>query len=258
MPVRDVRFERGSALVHYVTSASEVCGLRHMNPTHLHPGGTLAAAVGVFFLIGTGLAAAQRAAPAEREVRRGQPVREEDEGPKDGDARAARRAAFYNRLAAKAEAGQRGNSTRLSHYLDVFKREVVKDARVFAFDVRARVAGGGGGAIVLEGFIEYTEQRDELRSFLRALGFEGIDDQTATAPAAAGAGASGLGLVTSPRAFLYDRIATPRETVSECTIGEAVYLLSDERDGYFLCHAGDGYVGYVRAEHVLRVDQRAF
>ena len=232
--------------------------MRHTNPTHLQKAGTLAAGMVLLVLIGIRLAAAQPAAPAEPELRRGQPVREEEDGPENGDGRAGRRTAFYRRLAAKAEGGQRGNPARLSHYLDVFKREVVKDARLFAFDVRARTAADGAGAIVLEGFIEYVEQRDALLSFLRALGFDRIDDHIETATEAVAPGASRLGLVTSPRAFLFDRTATPRETVSECTIGEAVYLLSDEQDGHFLCHAGDGYVGYVGAGHVLRVDQRAF
>ena len=229
-----------------------------MNSMHLHSAGRLAAGLLVLFVVAALLAAAEPAAPAEAEVRRGQLVREEDEGAERDDARAVRRAAFYDRLAAKAEAGGRGDSARLSHYLEVFKREVVKDARLFAFDVRARAVADGGGAVILDGFIEYVEQRDALLSFLRALGFDRIDDRVAIAPAAVGGGASPLALVKSPRAFLFDRTAAPRETVSECTVGEAVYLLSDERDGYFLCHAGDGYVGYVRAEHVLRVDQKAF
>ena len=199
----------------------------------------------------------QSPAASETQIRRGVPVR--DEGREDEDARAGRRAVFFGRLAGKAEADRRGRPERLTHYLEVFKRELIKDARLFAFDVRGRVSSGdAGGAVVLEGFAEFSEQRDALISFLRALGFDKIEDRTAAAPAAVDAAAKSFGLVTKPRTFLFDRTSTPRETVSECTIGEGLYLLQDEREGHLLCHASDGYVGYVPADHVMRVDARRF
>lgn len=196
------------------------------------------------------LPAQSPSASRSTELRRGLPVHDDAEGD---DARAGRRTAFYSRLAALAEPGGAGKRDRLSQYLELFKREVIRDARLFAFDVRAAVAAGAGDGITLDGLVEYVEQRDALLAFLRALGFANIDDRIRVAPAVAP-----FALVKHPRTFLFDRTTTPRETVSECTVGEPLYLLHDGQDGHLLCHAADGYVGYVRADHVVRVDERQF
>src|SRR5688572_14091932 len=187
------------------------------------------------------------------ELRRGLPTR----GSLDDEDPAERRAAFYHRLAGKAEPDRIGTPARLPQYLDLFKREVVKDARVFAFDVRAGAAADADARITLDGLMEYVEQRDALVAFLHALGFAKINDRIRIAPALA-PDETAFAIVKHPRTFLFDRTTSPRETISECTVGEPLYLLQEERDGHLLCHAGDGYVGYVRADHVLRVDQRQF
>jgi gamma-D-glutamyl-L-lysine dipeptidyl-peptidase len=189
------------------------------------------------------------------EIRGGLPMHDDVE---DDEARTKRSVAFYHRLAAKAELDRAGKLARLPQYLELFKREVVKDARLFAFDVRASAADGAGDAITLDGFSEYVEQRDAVVGFLHALGFAKIDDRIKIAPAFA-PDAKTFAIVNHPRTFLFDHASSPaRETVSECTVGEPLYLLQDENDGHLLCHASDGYVGYVRAEHVVRVDQRQF
>lgn len=229
--------------------------MRRSNCTHLRAVATSIVIAALFALLAGNRSPAQQPSPAAPEIRRGLPV---DGGGEEMHRPTTRRKAFHDRLAGKAEPDRRGRRDRLPQYLELFKRDVVKDARLFAFDVRGRTSGSDDAKIVLDGFIEYPEQRDCLVSFLRALGFDRIEDHIATAPAAVGPEAKPFALVTSARTFLFDRTTSPRETVSECIIGEPLYLLTDEQDGHFLCHAADGYVGYVQANQVLRVDQKRF
>lgn len=250
----DAVAQKRYAHVLYVTSAWEVYGLRGTRFKQLRTAAFLAIAwmLGCFHSMHWSFATTPPTSQPT-ELRRGLPMH----GLGDAEDPAERRAAVYNRLADKAEPDRIGKPARLPQYLDLFKREVVKDARLFAFDVRAAAAADADGRITLNGLIEYVEQRDALVAFLHALGFAKVDDRIRIAPDLA-RDAKAFAIVQHPRTFLFDRTSSPRETVSECTVGEPLYLLQEEQDGLLLCHAGDGYVGYVRADHVLRIDQRRF
>src|SRR5687767_3141493 len=168
------------ARVMYVTSAREVYGLRGTRFKQLNT----AACLAVVWMLGCFhsrrvVFATTPPTTQPTELRRGLPTR----GSLDDEDPAERRAAFYHRLAGKAEPDRIGTPARLPQYLDLFKREVVKDARVYAFDVRAGAAADADARITLDGLIEYVEQRDALVAFLHALGFAKINDRIRIAPA---------------------------------------------------------------------------
>ena len=69
--------------------------------------------------------------------------------------------------------------------------------------------------------------------------------------------------VFAAHAFLYDKPAGEqggrREQLTECVQGDVIYLLKDadggDQGGQVLCHAPDGYVGYIAADKIRRVDE---
>jgi hypothetical protein len=157
------------------------------------------------------------------------------------------------RFAAKIEPDLKGRPERVQQYVDFFRRELVSDARLFAFDVVAEATGNGG--VALTGYVEFPESRNALVNLLRTLGFE-VDDQLESLPGE-GLGEQRFGFVKSPHSLSYDRPRGRRGVVTDCLIGEPLYLLREDSDCY-LVHSGDGYLGYVRAADVERVDDAAF
>jgi cell wall-associated NlpC family hydrolase len=161
----------------------------------------------------------------------------------------------YERVIAKIEPSLKGDPSRAPLYLELFKREFVEDTRTFAFDVSG--AAGSGGRIVLSGHVEFPEHRQALATFFERLGLA-IDDQTELLPSAK-LGEKRFGVVTAPRTFVRDRpTGERRETLTECVKDDVVFLLKDAEGGQLLCHAPDGYVGYVAAADVRRIDGSEF
>lgn len=153
------------------------------------------------------------------------------------------------RVVAEIEPSLHGDPARIGVYISFFKHEFVRDPRMFAFDAVGKISVDG--TVVLTGYAEYQEHRDTLNQFLNLLGFHEIDNQIELLPAKL-LGDRPFAVVKSARATLYDRLAKPRENVSQALIGDPLFLLM-EVDGYYLCHAGDGYVGYIAASDVQRV-----
>jgi cell wall-associated NlpC family hydrolase len=61
-------------------------------------------------------------------------------------------------------------------------------------------------------------------------------------------------VVTAESAFLYHEPNLRSETVTQSKRGDTVFLLRGAEDGFYYCHAWDGYVGYVREAEVERAD----
>ena len=167
----------------------------------------------------------------------------------------------FDRAIAKIEPSLKGDPSRLPLYLELFQREFVEDTRTFAFDVTAAPpADAASGKVILRGHIEFAEHKTALAGFFDRLGMA-IDDQTEQLPSAR-LGEKRFGVITAPRTFVKDRpTGERRETLTECVAGDRIFLLK-EADGegnsgagaQLLCHAPDGYVGYVAAADVRRID----
>ncbi len=157
------------------------------------------------------------------------------------------------RLARRMEPDLAGKPERLRQYIDFLQSEIGNDKRLFAFHVEPEVVAGD--KVRLRGYTEFPETRDALVEYLRLLQFD-VDNQIETLPAEE-LGHKILGFMKAPRSFCYDKPGGRRTSESECLIGEPLFLLRKE-NGHLLVHTSEGYLGYVRADDVLRVDVAAF
>ena len=158
------------------------------------------------------------------------------------------------RLARQIEPKLVGRVERLQHYVEFFRLKLGNDTRLFAFDVAAEVADDG--RVLLRGYVEFPETRQALASYLEYLGFDKVDNQLATLPDA-NLGKKAFGLIKTRHSLSYDRPTEPRSVETDCLLGEPLYLLREEGD-HLLVHSGEGYLGYVAAADVHRVDAAAF
>jgi hypothetical protein len=157
------------------------------------------------------------------------------------------------RFARRIEPTLAGRADRLPQYVDFFRRELVSDARLFAFDVAAKA--GPDGRVKLRGYVEFPETHGALVNYLGVLGFE-VDDQLESLPAAH-LGERRFGFMKTSHTLSYDRPSGRRGVVTDCLLGEPLYLLRADA-GHFLVHSGEGYLGYVRAADVHRVNEAEF
>lgn len=166
----------------------------------------------------------------------------------------ARQSPALVRLAQQIEPDLAGRAERLSQYVDFFRLKLANDTRLIAFDV-ATVANAEG-QVELSGYVEFPETRAALVAFLGILGFDNLDNRLETLPAAS-LGDQLFGFVKTTHSLSYDRPKGPRNVVTDCLLGEPLYLLREEHD-HLLVHSGEGYLGYVLAADVHRVDASAF
>ena len=186
------------------------------------------------------------AATRPTEIRRGMEM---------GSSREERARRSYERVIAKIEPSLKGDPSRAALYLELFKREFVEDPRTFAFDVSG--SPDPSGTIVLSGHVEFDEHKQALAAFFQHLKLK-IDDRTELLPSAK-LGEKRFAVVTAPRTFIKDRpIGEGRETLTECEKDDRLFLLKEADGGQFLCHAPDGYVGYVAAADVRCIDASEF
>ncbi|MCA9236393.1 MAG: C40 family peptidase [Planctomycetales bacterium] len=158
------------------------------------------------------------------------------------------------RIAKKIEPDLQGRPKRLTQYVNFFQSQLGNDARLFAFDVDARV--DANGRVALEGYVEFPETRTGLEKFLHMLGFQDVDNRLQTLPAN-DVGDARFGLVKTTHTLSYDSPQQPRGVVTDCLLGEPLYVLREAGD-FLLVHSGEGYLGYVAAADVLRVEAAAF
>jgi cell wall-associated NlpC family hydrolase len=185
------------------------------------------------------------AAPAD-EIRRGLRM---------GGSPEERQRQAYDQAARRVEPSLKGTPERLPAYLEFFKRDFVRDPRVFAFNAQAEPQSDG--SVVLTGYAEYPEHKQSLERLLAALGFDKVRNDIEQLPSA-NLGDARFAIVSAPHALMYDKPAKPRETVTEAMIGDRLWLLKATDDGYFLCHSGEGYTGYIERAKVKVVSNDAF
>jgi gamma-D-glutamyl-L-lysine dipeptidyl-peptidase len=157
------------------------------------------------------------------------------------------------RVARKIEPDLKGRPERVQQYVDFFRRELVNDPRLIAFDVVAEAKGERG--VALQGCVEFPESRNALVKLFEALGFM-VDDRLESLPAE-NLGEKRYAIVKASHTLSYDRPKGRRAVVTDCLIGEPIYLLREDSD-HFLIHSGEGYLGYVRAADVHRMNAEEF
>ena len=161
--------------------------------------------------------------------------------------------AALKRIAQEVEPTFKGSQDHLAHYVNHFRHEVCNDVRLFAFNVGAAAEGKNG--VRLHGFVEFPETRNAIGEYFKALGFEPVENKIETLPAKE-LGDRKFGFIKAAHSLSY---AEPeeREVVTDCLLGEPLFLLRAEGD-HFLVHGGDGYLGWVAAGDVQQVDEKQF
>ncbi|MEM7311820.1 MAG: NlpC/P60 family protein [Planctomycetota bacterium] len=160
---------------------------------------------------------------------------------------------FFQKLGRKIEPDLKGNAARLNQYVRFYEKELANDARLFAFNVQA--SADGEGPVTLSGHVEFPEHRDAIEKLLITLGFSSVKNQIAMLPDP-NLGAKRFGVVRVANSLSYDS-PNSKEVVTECLLGEPLFLLKKVGD-YYLTHAGEGYLGYVAANDVLLMSEKQF
>ena len=167
-------------------------------------------------------------------------------GDREGRARQ-----FYERAIRKVEPSLKGEISRIPLYLELFKREFVEDPRTFAVELTNQ-------GTTLRGHVEFAEHKTALAQFFKHLGLD-VKDEVELLPSAA-LGENRFGVVTAAHTFVHSAPAAGRggraENFTDCLKGDVVFLLKDDGNGQLLCHAPDGYVGYINATDIRRIDEK--
>ncbi len=162
---------------------------------------------------------------------------------------------YFERAIRTVEPALVGSPDRLAVYLQLFQREFINDLRLFPCRIEAAV--GPAGRIALTGFVGFDENRAAAQRLFQYLGFDKVDNQIEVLPSPQ-LGDKRFGLIRATHSFSYDQPAGNREVVTDCLLGTPVYLLKEAAGGYFLCHAMEGYVGYVHGQDLCRLDAAEF
>lgn len=156
-------------------------------------------------------------------------------------------------LARRIEPKLAGKAERLPQYVTFFRKHMVDEPRLYLFDVQAEPDGDRGAT--LKGFVELNESRTAVAAYLEALGFAPVKNEIELAPVAA-LSDKRFGFVKTPHALCYEEPGAGL-VATDGFLGEPLLVLR-EQDGNLLVHCGDGYLGWVRAQDVHRVDAAAF
>lgn len=162
---------------------------------------------------------------------------------------------FYENVIRKVEPSLKGDAVRLPQYLDLFKREFVEDTRTFAIDIS--VSPLDDGVVSVIGRVEFEEHRRSLAEFLKHLGFV-VDLSGLNLCPTPELGDKRFAVVRENGAYIYAKTTTPRETLTESLKGDGLFLLAPADNDHYLCHAADGYVGYVAADAIERLTGEQF
>jgi hypothetical protein len=159
-----------------------------------------------------------------------------------------RRRAALDRMASLLGQFDPGDARDLQRCIDLARLQLVRDTRLFPFEVSGNVRQGRA---VLGGYVLFPEHKAALIELLRTLGSD-PEDHIQTGPLTSGDGLA-YGMVTSPLARLYSSPAPPRETVTELRAEDPVFLLKGAQE-HLLCLGPDGYSGYIAASDLRRID----
>ncbi len=196
--------------------------------------------------------AAQEIAPATAPATRPNEIRR---GIVMGDSPEQRGRRFYENVIRRVEPSLKGDPSRLPQYLELFEGEFVEDRRTFALDISADWRTDG--VVAVTGHLEFEEHRRSLAEFFKHLGFTADVSGIAVYPLES-LGEERFAILRAERAFIYDKPAAPRETLTESLKGDGLFLLSAAEEGHYRCHAADGYVGFVAAAAIERLRGEQF
>ena len=180
------------------------------------------------------------------EIRRGMRL-----GEQDGNSRRQR---YLERVISSVEPVLGGERDRVAAYINHFENELISNPKMFAFNVEGQWKDD---TLVLSGYVEFEENHRTLMDYIKYLGFEDVEDRERVLPSEP-LQAEKYGFVKSSRAKTYGNPVEPRETMTEDFIGDPLFILDYGEGDTYLVHSSEGYIGYIDAEHVVRVDAERF
>jgi hypothetical protein len=164
-------------------------------------------------------------------------------------------AKLYQRLARQIAPDGVGRPDRLDAYLQLFRRELVNDPRLFAFEVQAVYTDRQ--QVSLSGWVGYREHISALVDFLHCLGFEVLAEGVEVLPSVS-LGENRYGIIQTSHALSYEAPDAAREVVTDCLLGAPLFVLRECPGGFFFCQGMEGYLGYVRQEAIRRLNATEF
>jgi cell wall-associated NlpC family hydrolase len=204
------------------------------------------------------LAMAGAAAPGWAEVNPTSPEEAEGEirrGENTAQSWEQRAQARLQQSAVKIEPTLSGHPGRAQAYIDFFPTEFLDDPRQFPFKVEATEQQDG--TVALTGYVGFEENRTTLLQFLGVLGVQ-IGDETIEVLPSANLGEEKFGFVSVTAAPYW---AEPREGSERVTVGlmgDPVFLLRAEKDGFLLAMGNEGYVGHIHESNIVRTNAEGF
>ncbi len=191
-------------------------------------------------------AAFETARIARAEGRAASPTSRPATAPREPDAKIAATARRLWRAAAPPTDGAEAEGL-----IEQYVRRTVTDPTFFYLRTHVTRADD---AWIVSGATNCPPLRELPAAILAAVGAEPVRTEITLLPAAR-LGPRRYGVVCRPTVMVWN---APREGVgvqTQLLLGEPVFLLDESDDGTFLLlHGSDGYVGWVRADAVLRLD----
>lgn len=115
-----------------------------------------------------------------------------------------------------------------------------------------------GQRVIIGGSTNHTVLLDTLENALRSVGLKDVRNEMRLLPEQGRLDPDRwFGACVVPMAMTYGRPAEGGSLRTQLLYGEAVFLL-DREDGFFLVHASDGYLGWVRENCILPMSRQQF
>ncbi len=139
--------------------------------------------------------------------------------------------------------------------LDSYRARKLSDWTTFYLEAKV---SREDGRWILRGKSNVGFVREAAAGMLRAAGCEPLENEIELLPSAR-LGERRYGVARIPMCLLWGGPAEGDNVQTQILLGQPLYLLDESPDGGFLLlHAADGYIGWARAEAVLRLDGEAF
>lgn len=147
------------------------------------------------------------------------------------------------------------NAAEVQRMLDIYRRFVITEPVFFLLEPRVEKTDEGW---VVSGKSSNAFLTSATLQLVAAAGCDPVIDRMETLPSQR-LGAKRFGIVRAPMAMSW---GSPREgdnVQTQLLLGETLFLLDESEDGRFLMvQGGEGYIGWVRADLVHRVEADEF
>jgi cell wall-associated NlpC family hydrolase len=160
---------------------------------------------------------------------------------------------YFERIISRVQDDFVGRPERLDKYIQLYKKELINDLRVFPTHIEAEW-DEASETLTLSGYVGYVENHRTLIKLFTYLGFENIDDQMEVLPSA-DLGDKRFGFVSVTRSFTRDRRG---EKMTETLLGDPLFLLKKLPEDKLLVLSNEGYVGVIPTQNVAIVNEAEF